>query len=80
MAWQSGALQDRSVGSSVQAFLRESGIVVLQGFVLSFLQVAVLGAVCVSLAAFLPPGSYTAIVGGKAGATGVALVEAYRVP
>jgi phospholipase/lecithinase/hemolysin len=32
------------------------------------------------VAAFLTPGSYTAIVRGKAGATGVALVEAYRIP
>lgn len=32
------------------------------------------------VAAFLTPGAYTAIVRGKAGATGVALVEAYRIP
>ena len=30
--------------------------------------------------AFLSPGNYTAVVRGKNGATGVALVEAYRVP
>jgi hypothetical protein len=32
------------------------------------------------VAPFLTPGSYTAIVRGKAGTTGVALVEAYRIP
>ena len=32
------------------------------------------------VAAFLTPGNYTAVVRGKAGTTGVALVEAYRVP
>jgi len=32
------------------------------------------------VAAFLSPGNYTAVVRGKNGATGVALVEAYRVP
>lgn len=31
------------------------------------------------VAAFLTPGNYTAVVRGKAGTTGVALVEAYRV-
>ncbi len=33
-----------------------------------------------AIMATLPPGAYTAIVSGKAGATGVALVEAYRLP
>jgi phospholipase/lecithinase/hemolysin len=33
-----------------------------------------------AIVAFLAPGNYTAIVGGKDGATGVALVEAYRIP
>jgi phospholipase/lecithinase/hemolysin len=33
-----------------------------------------------AIVAFLAPGNYTAIVRGKAGATGVALVEAYRIP
>ena len=32
------------------------------------------------VAAFLSPGNYTAIVRGKNGATGVAVVEAYRLP
>jgi hypothetical protein len=32
------------------------------------------------VAAFLGPGNYTAIVRGKNNATGVALVEAYRIP
>ncbi len=32
------------------------------------------------IVAFTPPGSYTAVVRGKDGATGVALVEAYRLP
>ena len=30
--------------------------------------------------ATLPPGSYTAVVAGKDGVTGVALVEIYRLP
>jgi phospholipase/lecithinase/hemolysin len=33
-----------------------------------------------AIVAFLTPGNYTAVVRGKGGATGVALVEAYRVP
>ena len=33
-----------------------------------------------AIVAFLPPGNYTAVVRGKADTTGVALVEAYRVP
>ena len=33
-----------------------------------------------AIVANLPPGNYTAIVSGKDGATGVALVEAYRIP
>ena len=32
------------------------------------------------VAPFLTPGNYTAIVRGKGDTTGVALVEAYRVP
>ena len=32
------------------------------------------------IAAFLAPGNYTAVVRGKADATGVALVEVYRIP
>lgn len=32
------------------------------------------------IVAFTPPGKYTAVVRGKDGTTGVALVEAYRVP
>jgi hypothetical protein len=32
------------------------------------------------VAPFLTPGNYTAVVRGKNGTTGVALVEAYRVP
>jgi hypothetical protein len=32
------------------------------------------------VAPFLTPGNYTAVVEGKDGATGVALVEAYRIP
>jgi len=32
------------------------------------------------IVAFLAPGNYTAVVRGKAGTTGVALVEAYRIP
>jgi phospholipase/lecithinase/hemolysin len=32
------------------------------------------------VAAFLTPGNYTAVVRGKNGTTGVALVEAYRIP
>ena len=32
------------------------------------------------IVAFLSPGNYTAVVRGKAGTTGVALVEAYRIP
>ncbi|MEY2558177.1 MAG: hypothetical protein QOE34_1602, partial [Verrucomicrobiota bacterium] len=32
------------------------------------------------IVAFLAPGNYTAIVRGKADTTGVALVEAYRIP
>jgi hypothetical protein len=32
------------------------------------------------IVAFMPPGSYTAVVRGKDGTTGVALVEAYRIP
>lgn len=32
------------------------------------------------VAAFLAPGNYTAIVRGKGNATGVALIEAYRIP
>ena len=33
-----------------------------------------------AIVAFLDPGNYTAIVRGKNGTTGVAVVEAYRVP
>jgi len=33
-----------------------------------------------AILATLPVGSYTAIIRGKAGATGVALVEVYRLP
>ena len=33
-----------------------------------------------AIVAFLTPGNYTAVVRGKGGATGVALVEAYRIP
>ena len=33
-----------------------------------------------AVVAFLAPGSYTAVVRGKGGTTGVALVEAYRIP
>jgi phospholipase/lecithinase/hemolysin len=33
-----------------------------------------------AIAVFLAPGNYTAVVSGKNGTTGVALVEAYRVP
>ena len=33
-----------------------------------------------AMVAFLAPGNYTAVVRGKGGSTGVALVEAYRVP
>ena len=33
-----------------------------------------------AIAAFLPPGHYTAVVRGKADTTGVALVEVYRIP
>jgi hypothetical protein len=32
------------------------------------------------IVAFTPPGNYTAVVRGKNGTTGVALVEAYRLP
>jgi hypothetical protein len=32
------------------------------------------------VAPFLAPGNYTAVVRGKADTTGVALVEAYRIP
>ena len=32
------------------------------------------------VAPFLTPGNYTAVVRGKANTTGVALVEAYRIP
>jgi hypothetical protein len=32
------------------------------------------------IVAFMAPGSYTAVVRGKDGTTGVALVEAYRLP
>ena len=33
-----------------------------------------------AIVAFLAPGNYTAVVRGKGGTTGVALVEAYRIP
>jgi phospholipase/lecithinase/hemolysin len=33
-----------------------------------------------AIVAFLAPGNYTAVVRGKSGTTGIALVEAYRVP
>ena len=33
-----------------------------------------------AIVAFTPPGNYTAVVRGKNGTTGVALVEAYRLP
>jgi hypothetical protein len=33
-----------------------------------------------AILAFLAPGAYTAVVRGKGDTTGVALVEAYRVP
>jgi hypothetical protein len=32
------------------------------------------------VAPFLTPGNYTAVVRGKGNTTGVALVEAYRIP
>ncbi len=34
----------------------------------------------VAIAPFLTPGNYTAVVRGKSDTTGVALVEAYRLP
>jgi hypothetical protein len=55
VAWQSRALADHTVWSGAAAFLRESGVVVAQGFLLSFFQVCILGSICVSLAAFVPP-------------------------
>jgi hypothetical protein len=33
-----------------------------------------------AIVAFLAPGNYTAVVRGKGDTTGVALVEAYRIP
>lgn len=38
------------------------------------------GSVDAALVVDLPPGVYTAVINGKGGATGVALVEAYEVP
>jgi hypothetical protein len=48
------AQADVTVWDYAAAFMRESGIVVLEGTFLSILQVAVLAAVCVALSAFLP--------------------------
>ncbi len=53
--WQRLVAAGHSVGDYSSAFLRESGVVVLEGFVLAVLQVAVLAAVCTALCAFVPP-------------------------
>jgi len=48
-------LSSRSVWSSVGSFMKRDGVIVLEGLLLCFLQVGVLGSICVSLAAFVPP-------------------------
>lgn len=55
LGWQRLTAAGHSVWDYAAAFLRESGTVVLQGALLSLLQLAVLTAVAVSLAAFVPP-------------------------
>ena len=34
--------------------MRENGVIIIEGFLLSFFQIALIGAICVSLSAFLP--------------------------
>jgi len=45
---------DVTVWDYAAAFMRESGTVVIEGLILSILQVGVLAAICVALSAFLP--------------------------
>jgi ABC-type transport system involved in multi-copper enzyme maturation permease subunit len=52
--WAFRKQQQADVWIYLSAFMRESGTVVLEGLVLSILQVSVLAAVCVALSAFLP--------------------------
>jgi len=54
VAWQMKDLKAITPMKFVWEFLRANGVIVLEGLFLSFLQVALLGAICVSLAAFLP--------------------------
>ncbi|MBI4566502.1 MAG: hypothetical protein HY716_17625 [Planctomycetes bacterium] len=52
--WEALIRAGHSVWEYAGAFMRENGIIVLEGLVLSVLQVGMLAAVCVSLSAFLP--------------------------
>jgi ABC-type transport system involved in multi-copper enzyme maturation permease subunit len=53
-AWQMKDLKAITPMKFVWEFLRANGVIVVEGLLLSFLQVALLGAICVSLAAFVP--------------------------
>lgn len=55
LGWQRLTAAGHSVWDYAAAFLRESGLVVLQGALLSLLQLTILSAVAVSIAAFAPP-------------------------
>ncbi len=52
--WQTVTFKKSSVWDIVGAFMRENGIIVIEGILLSVLQVGLLGAICVALAAFVP--------------------------
>lgn len=52
--WAFRQQQNADVWMYLSAFMRESGTVILEGLVLSILQVSVLAAICVALSAFLP--------------------------
>jgi hypothetical protein len=56
VAWSAfrRAHSDVTVWDYASAFMRESGTVVIEGLLLSVLQVGVLSAICVALSAFLP--------------------------
>ncbi len=51
----SSSFKSSSVWTILGAFMRENGVIIIEGFFLSFLQIALLGSICVSFSAFLPP-------------------------
>jgi ABC-type transport system involved in multi-copper enzyme maturation permease subunit len=54
VVWQTASFRATSVWTVLASFMRENGVVIIEGFLLAFLQVGLLGSICVSLSAFLP--------------------------